>query len=132
MEKPVLDNLWNYLSHFYEKIDPGKKDEFLFEDLAGIYTENGLQRLFALCIRHSDIEGIRTLPEGRYLCASCKENSREETIRHLIHIAETEYGTAPSFTIQLIVVTGILQWDYEVQIYAGKSQDAGIEYSPSE
>ncbi len=53
LEAPTLDNLWNYLSHFYDKVTPALKEQFLFEDLAGIYTENEVSRLFAVCIRYS-------------------------------------------------------------------------------
>ena len=36
LEVPTLDNLWNYLDHFYDKVTPALKDQFEFEDLAGI------------------------------------------------------------------------------------------------
>lgn len=119
LKTPTLDNLWNYLSHFYDKITPALKDKFDFEDLAGIYTENGRSRLFALCTRYVNIDGLKVLPKGKYLCAGCTEENREETLRRLIHIARTEYGAEPEFTVQIIVVSGILQWNYEIQIYAG-------------
>ena len=96
------------------------KDQFSFEDLAGIYTENGLTRLFAVCTRYVNIDGIKLLPKGRYLCANCTEETREETLRELIHTAQTTYGTEPKFTVQLIVVSGILHWNYEIQIYVDK------------
>ena len=120
LEVPTLDNLWNYLSHFYEKVTPARKEQFSFEDLAGIYTENGLSRLFAVCIRHAEIDGLKVLPKGKYLCASCTEENRERTLIELMDQAKTEYGVKPQFTVQLIVVSGILHWNYEVQIYIGK------------
>ncbi len=120
LEVPTLDNLWNYLSHFYEKVTPALKDQFSFEDLAGIYTENGLSSLFAVCIRHADIDGLKILPKGKYLCASCTEENRKSTLDELIDKAKTEYGVNPQFTVQLIVVSGILQWNYEVQVYVNK------------
>ena len=120
LEVPTLDNLWNYLSHFYDKVTPALKDQFSFEDLAGIYTENGLTRLFAVCTRYVNIDGIKLLPKGMYLCANCTEETREETLRELIHTAQTTYGTEPKFTVQLIVVSGILHWNYEIQIYVDK------------
>lgn len=116
LETPTLDNLWNYLGHFYEKITPALKEQFCFEDLAGIYTGNGLSRLFAVCIRYADIDGLRILPEGKYLCASCSEENRELTLDELIRKAKTEYGVNPQFTVQLIVVSGILHWNYEIQV----------------
>lgn len=120
LEVPTLDNLWNYLSHFYDKVTPALKEQFSFEDLAGIYTENGITRLFAVCIRYVNIDGLRVLPKGTYLCADCTEENREQMLRKLIHTAQTKYGTDPAFTVQLIVVSGILHWNYEVQVYVGK------------
>lgn len=120
LEVPTLDNLWNYLSHFYEKVTPALKEQFYFEDLAGIYTENDLSRLFAICTRHVEIDGLKRLPKGKYLCANCTEESRESTLEELIDRAKTEYDVNPQFTIQLIVVSGILHWNYEVQVYVEK------------
>lgn len=120
LESPTLDNLWNYLSHFYDKVTPALKEQFDFEDLAGIYTENGISRLFAVCIRYVNIDGLKVLPKGKYLCATCTEENREQILHELLHIAQTKYGVKPTFTVQLIVVSGILQWNYEVQIYVDK------------
>ena len=120
LEVPTLDNLWNYLSHFYEKVTPALKEQFYFEDLAGIYTENGLSRLFAVCTRYAETDGLKILPKGKYLCASCTEATRKSTLDELIDRAKTEYGVNAQFTVQLIVVSGILQWNYEVQVYVGK------------
>lgn len=117
LEVPTLDNLWNYLSHFYDKVTPALKKQFFFEDLAGIYTENGVSRLFAVCIRYVEIDGLKVLPKGKYLCASCTEENRKNTLDELIDKAKTEYDVNPKFTVQLIVVSGILQWNYEVQVY---------------
>ena len=120
LEMPTLENLWNYLNHFYEKLPTGLKEQFAFEDLAGIYTENGVSRLFAVCIRYAETGGLKILPKGRYLCADCTEENREQTLRELIHIAQTQYGVEPTFTVQLIVVSGILHWNYEVQVCVDK------------
>ena len=114
---PTLDNLWNYLSHFYDKVTPALKEQFSFEDLAGIYTENGISRLFAVCIRYADIDGLKVLPKGKYLCANCTEENRNRTLEELIDKAKREYEANPPFAVQLIVVSGILQWNYEVQVF---------------
>ena len=116
LEEPTLDNLWNYLSHFYDKDTPARKDEFSFEDLAGIYTGDGITRLFAVCTRYADIDGLKVLPGGKYLCADCTEENREQILNKILRTARTEYGVEPSFTVQLVVVSGILQWNYEVQV----------------
>ena len=120
LEAPTLDNLWNYLSHFYDKVTPALKEQFSFEDLAGIYTENGVSRLFAVCIRYAEIDGLKVLPKGKYLCADCTEANREQVLSELMSIAQAEYGVEPVFTVQLIVVSGILQWNYEVQVYVDR------------
>ena len=120
LEVPTLDNLWSYLSHFYNKVGPALKDHFSFEDQAGIYSEPGLTRLFAVCTRYPEIEGLKRLPGGRYLCADCTEENRAQILEKLTRTARTKYHTDPAFTVQLIVVSVILQWDYEIQIYIGK------------
>ena len=119
-EAPTVENLWNYLSHFYNQVTPALKEQFSFEDLAGVYTENGVSRLFALCVRYVQVEGLKVLPEGKYLCAGCTEENRQEVLDELVRKAKAEYGTDPAFTVQLVVVSGILQWNYEVQVYVGK------------
>lgn len=120
MEIPTLDNLWNYLSHFYDKIPNSLKERFEFEDTAGIYTENGFSKLFAVCIRCADIGGLKTLPSGRYLCADCTEENRTEKTKELLRLAEREYNATPEFTVHKIIVSGILQWNYQIQIYIGE------------
>ena len=116
LEEPTLDNLWNYLSHFYDKISPPLKKQFSFEDLAGIYTENAVSRMFAVCTRYAGIDGLKTLPQGTYLCANCTKENREQMLHTLLDIAQKQYGVQPSFTVQLVVVSGILQWTYEIQV----------------
>lgn len=116
LEKPSLDNLWNYLSHFYEKVPPALKPQFDFEDLAGVYTANGLSRLFAVCTRYAETDGLKVLPEGKYLCVDCTGEDREQALEETIRTAQTQYGIEPAFTVQLITVTGILSWAYQIQI----------------
>lgn len=121
LEIPTLDNLWNYLGHFYHQVPPALKEQFSFEDLAGIYTENGVTRLFAVCIHSVEIDGLKVLPKGKYLCVTCTEENREQMLRELVHIAQTKYGVEPAFTVQLIVVSGILKWNYEMQVCIDRS-----------
>ena len=116
LETPTLDNLWNYLNHFYDKVPPPLKEQFSFEDLAGVYTENGWSRLFAVCIDFADIPGLKILPKGTYLCADCTDENREAVLHELKQQAETIYSAAPKFTVQLVVVSGILRWNYQIQI----------------
>lgn len=117
METPTVDNLWNYHRHFFEQVPDKLNDKFSFEDLAGIYEQNGQSRLFAICTRYVKTDGIKILPQGKYLCADCTEENREKIIKELFETARKDYNTVPEFIIQLIVLSGILQWNYQVQIY---------------
>lgn len=116
MQKPTLDNLWNYHRHFYGQLPESMQKDFSFEDLAGIYEEGGQQRLFAVCTRYRQTDGIKILPAGRYLCADCTEETRRQVTEQLLQTAKTEYRAAPSFTVQMVVVSGILQWNYQAQV----------------
>ena len=115
-EKPALDDLWNYLGRFYSQIEPSRREQFAFEDLAGLYTEGGRSRLFAVCLRHGEARGLITLPAGSYLCADCTEDERSETLCRLLRRAEADYGVSPRFTLQIIVISGILKWNYRLQV----------------
>lgn len=117
---PSLDNLWNYLSHFYDIIPESQREHFAFEDMAGIYTDNERSNLFAICIRYADTGMLKTLPAGNYLCANCTEENRTERINELLRLAEKEYHVTPPFTVQQIIISGILQWKYQVQVYIGE------------
>lgn len=117
LEKPTLDNLWNYHRHFYNQLPEDKKNEFSFEDLAGIYEQDGRTRLFATCTKFTETEGLKTLPQGNYLCADCTEENHSQIISGLYERAKNEYHAVPEFTLQLIVLSGILQWNYQIQLF---------------
>ena len=116
LEAPSLDVLWNYLSHFYDRIAPAERERFAFEDMAGIYTAGGRSRLFAVCIRHGETDGLKTLPAGDYLCADCTEENRAQKLEEAVRCARARTRTEPAFTVQRIVVSGILQWTYQIQV----------------
>lgn len=116
MHHPTVDNLWNYLDHFYSQIEEPLKSNYVFEDLAGIYACEGRSQLFALCTRYPDSHKLFALPGGLYLCANCSEEKQEETLARLIKTAQQQYGVTPQFTVQLILISGILQWNYQIQI----------------
>lgn len=116
LEAPSLDVLWNYLSHFYDRIAPAERELFAFEDMAGIYTAGGRSCLFAVCVRHGETDGLKALPAGDYLCADCTEENRAQKLGELVRIARERTHTEPAFTVQRIVVSGILQWTYQIQV----------------
>lgn len=120
MQTPTLDNLWNYHRHFYKQLPDDLKDDFSFEDLAGIYEQGGQQKLFAVCTRFKPTSGIKILPQGKYLCANCTEENRGQVIENLLEEAKTKYRAFPEFTVQMVVISGILQWNYQAQVFLSK------------
>ena len=119
LKEPTLDNLWNYLSHFYGELGPEEKKQYEFEDLAGVYTEGDLSRLFAVCARYPETVGLKILPAGNYICSDCTGDEMAERTRQVIAIAEEKYNAKPSFHVHQVVVSGILQWHYQVQVFVG-------------
>lgn len=115
-----LDILWNYLSHFYSQIPPAQREAFSFEDAAGVYLHGGQSHLFAICQRYPSAEGLVELPAGGYLCANCPQEEADETIARLTVLAQKQHRVAPAFVVQMVVITGILQWDYQIQIFLGR------------
>lgn len=126
LRKPDLNNLWNYHRHFYAQLPDFLKREFLFEDTAGIYERDGQSRLFAVCEKYAKTDNIEILPEGDYLCADCTEENRTQVIDNLFETAKNEYGVLPAFTVQIIVLSGILQWNYRIQLFIDKKTNDGL------
>ena len=116
LTSPTVGNLWNYLRHFYSQIDNVQRDDYAFEDLAGIVERNGKSNMFAVCTKHVPHKNLQTLPAGKYLCANCTEENREKVVNNMLEIVKNQYNLVPKFTVQIVVLTGILQWDYLVQI----------------
>ncbi len=119
VERVTADSLWSYHRHFYRQLSEEQKAQFVFEDLAGVYREGGSARYFAVCTRYAEIDGLKFLPAGTYLCTDCTEENRHEALEQLLHAARTEYRAQPAFSLQLVVLSGILQWYYQLQVYAG-------------
>lgn len=119
LSEPSLDNLWSYLRHFYDQIGADGRDKFEFEDLAGVYSDGSSRRMFALCRRWSGCLQLKELPEGKYLCALCSEEERSGTESRLREQVRRDYGFEPPFTVEIVVLSGILQWNYEVQVFTG-------------
>ena len=93
--------------------------DFSFKDLAGIYENKDKQYLFAVCIDYKDIndERLITLPKGKYICELVKEKDLESEKENLLEKVEKELFKRPHFNLKLIVLTGILGWDYEFEIF---------------
>ena len=116
LEQPTVDHLWRYLRHFYDLIEPSLREQFEFEDAAGIYTENGTSRMFAVCSRWAGAETLKVLPAGMYLCLDCTEENRETRLHELLQTAKSEYQIHPAFSLQMIVISGVLKWNYQLQV----------------
>ena len=113
---PTISNLWNYHRHFYTQIDEANKNEFAFEDLAGIIEKKDKISMFTICTKYKKHSNLLTLPAGKYLCSNCTQESRKQTLDKLLYIAKNQYNKSPDLTISIVVLTGILQWDYQVQV----------------
>lgn len=129
LEQPTLETLWQYHRHFYGQLRPEERDSFAFADLAGLYTEGGRTRLFAVCTRYPDKKGLTVLPAGTYLCANCTAQNRASVLRSTAALAQAQYGADTAFTVQLIVISGILQWTYQVQFLVEPAAPDGCVHS---
>lgn len=116
LEYPTVDNLWNYHRHFLDNIAPSMHEQFAFEDSAGIYTENEKSQMFAVCSRWAENSALKILPAGKYLCVDCTEEDREVRLQELLHAAKERYQINPDFSVQMIVISGVLKWKYQLQI----------------
>lgn len=116
LDYPTVDNLWNYHRHFFDSIAPTMHEQFAFEDTAGIYTENGESKMFAICSRWAEIDTLKILPAGMYLCVDCTEENREVRLQELLRTAKESYQIIPDFSVQMIVISGVLKWKYQLQV----------------
>ena len=118
LKEPTCDNLHDYHRHFYAFCGDG----FAFEDAAGIYCDGARRAMFAVCKKYSPRKDIIVLPAGRYICAYCTEKGRDGTAQKLLNEAKRRglyAGGEPRFVLYMVELTGILTWDYCVQIPLG-------------
>lgn len=116
LQYPAVDNLWQYHRHFYQQLEDKQQKEFVFADLAGVFICGGQSRLFTVCLRYPDKTGLTVLPAGKYLCADCSEQNKDEVQERLVQLATEKYGAKVDFIVQIVVVSGILQWNYQLQL----------------
>ena len=117
LTEPTIENLWNYHRHFFAQIGEENREKFAFEDIAGIYEKDGQRRMFTICTRSAPNKDLLPLPAGKYLCAECTEQTRGAVRGELLARAEANGHASPPFLVELVVLTGILQWKYEMQIW---------------
>ena len=112
--EPTVETLFDYHRHFFAQLGV-KKDEFAFEDAAGVYERGGKRRMFAVCMRFAPDENLKSLPAGEYLSMTCSQETLEGTRERLLSEAG-EGGKQAGFLVEMVVPTGILNWNYEVQV----------------
>ena len=115
LTEPTVENLWSYQRHFYAQVG-SRKAEYAFEDVAGVLEEDGTSRMFAVCTRRPEDATVRILPEGQYLCARCTQAQHRATVNMLKKYARETFSVSPDCILSIVVLTGILQWDYEIRI----------------
>lgn len=115
LTEPTVENLWNYQRHFYAQVGC-RKAEYAFEDVAGVLEEDGAARMFAVCTRWPEDAAVRILPKGKYLCTRCAPSQHRAAINELKKVAWEKYSVVPPCVLSIVVLTGILQWNYEIRI----------------
>ena len=131
MQEPTLSNLWNYHSHFYQQIQHLEAEDFEvskndpnYTSIDGnIYTKDGKSSLFAVCIEYPNKKDLVVLPSGTYICANCSEEDREDILKKLLNTIKQKYEKEPEFIVQMVVISGILQWNYQIQIFLGEVEE---------
>ena len=115
---PTVADLLNYQRHFFAQVGEAR-DAFAFEDVAGIYRTDKEQRMFAVCTRYAPRQDLRILPEGTYLCADCTQQEREDALHALLAEAKGRGFPPPPFTVSIIVLAGVAQWGYRLELPLG-------------
>ena len=115
---PTVADLLNYQRHFFAQVGKAR-DAFAFEDVAGIYRTDKEQRMFAVCTRYAPRQDLRILPEGTYLCADCTQQEREDALHALLAEAKERGFPPPPFTVSIIVLAGVAQWGYRLELLLG-------------
>ena len=115
LTKLDLATLFDYQRHYRAELGP-RFERYRFKDQAGIFIEDGIERIFIECERpRNEDENIFVLPSGRYLSISCSIEDKKETIEKVRSLVRERTGVAPRNLIVLVEVTGIARWRYIVQ-----------------
>ena len=74
------------------------------------------KQMFTKSISYKDTPLLITLPSGKHLCINTKESELEKAQNTLINIVKEKFDHEVKFIVKLIILKGILCWDYEVQV----------------
>ena len=113
---PTVETLHDYLRHFYAQVGETRRPLFSFADEAGIYESEGKCMMFAVCERRPADADVLLLPGGEYLCTGCPEEMNRAALKELLIKAEQYGASPPPFVLRMIRLTGILSWEYELQL----------------
>lgn len=114
-----VENFWRLHNDIYQTIQPDEREEFLFDHTANLLLlpEQEMEAtMFAVCKNYSNHSALHFLGEGEYLCCTCTEKNKEETINNLYRTAKGEYCCNPKYIVLNVQFTGLFQWQYDVQI----------------
>ena len=114
--EPRLENLYSYFNQFYEKLPKEQRDEFAFDDKAGLYIQERSCSLFATCKKYVNNKNLVHIKGGHFLCAACEQNEMNDTIVKLRQEIYAKYSMKPKFVLAIVHLTGILTWKYEIQV----------------
>lgn len=80
------------------------------------YIKDNTERLFIECIR-CDLSNLNvvTLPKGKYISISSKENEKDEVINKLKDFVFKKYNFVPNEIVVLVKVIEITKWHYVIQ-----------------
>lgn len=115
----TVENFRRLHNDIYKTLDPAARPNFSFENSANfltIPTQGTQQTMFAVCKSYCDYPALRFLGAGEYLCYTCTEKNKEETILNLLCTAKGKYCCNPKYIILNIQFIGLFQWQYEVQV----------------
>lgn len=51
------------------------------------------------------------------------EEDREDILKKLLNTIKQKYEKEPEFIVQMVVISGILQWNYQIQIFLGEVEE---------
>ena len=86
-------------------------------------SKDGKSSLFAVCIEYPNKKDLVVLPSGTYICANGSEEDREDILKKLLNTIKQKYEKEPEFIVQMVVISGILQWNYQIQIFLGEVEE---------
>lgn len=119
LKEPTLDNLFRLHDTVEAQIAPEIREHFQFENAAGVLLKGGQSHLFATCLQSHPHPNLEKLPEGQYLCSSCGAQEYTQTIGQLRQFAKDNFSIQGDMVVLDLVFTGIIQWEYEVNLYLG-------------